>query len=53
MKNEIYQRGPIACGIEATDIFDAYTSGVFCVQATYTELNHAISIVGWGYDDEA
>ena len=53
MKNEIYQRGPIGCNIEATEAFDAYTSGVFCVSATYTETNHAIAIVGWGFDTAA
>jgi cathepsin X len=52
MKNEIHQRGPISCYIEATQLFDDYTGGVFCAQAEYTEINHAISLTGWGVDAE-
>jgi cathepsin X len=50
MKNEIHQRGPISCYIEATQLFDDYTGGIFCAQAEYTESNHAISLTGWGVD---
>jgi cathepsin X len=52
MKNEIHQRGPISCYIEATQAFDDYTGGVFCKGDTYTEINHAISLTGWGMDAE-
>lgn len=30
MKNEIHQRGPISCYIEATQLFDDYTGGIYC-----------------------
>eukprot|EP01064_Diplonema_japonicum_P015853 TRINITY_DN237_c0_g1_i1.p1 TRINITY_DN237_c0_g1~~TRINITY_DN237_c0_g1_i1.p1 ORF type:complete len:333 (+),score=118.12 TRINITY_DN237_c0_g1_i1:46-1044(+) len=44
---EIYARGPVACGIDATQIL-SYHGGVaegFCGGA-----DHAISVVGWGTD---
>jgi len=30
---------------------DDYTSGIFCDTTNYTDVNHAVSIVGWGYED--
>jgi len=47
MKAELYARGPIACGVEATEEFEKYTGGVFA-QAGKTNINHEISVVGWG-----
>lgn len=47
---EIAARGPISCGIEATQPFDDYTGGIFCDTTPFTESNHAISLVGYGTD---
>ena len=40
MKSEIYARGPIACGIMATEGFDEYTGGVYSEKQTDIEINH-------------
>merc|ERR1711879_331520 len=48
---EIYARGPISCGVDATEEFEAYTGGVFS-QPDKTRLNHEISVVGWGVTDD-
>eukprot|EP00483_Globobulimina_turgida_P003103 UN03108 len=50
MKAEIYARGPIACGIDATAKFEDYTGGVYS-QAGFM-LNHEISVLGWGVTDD-
>eukprot|EP00483_Globobulimina_turgida_P012804 UN12828 len=47
MKAEIYARGPIACGVDATSKFEAYTGGVFS-QSGANSINHVISVLGWG-----
>jgi cathepsin X len=52
MKKEIYARGPIACGIDATPNFDKYTGGIYS-EFTYPEINHIISVVGWGKDPQS
>eukprot|EP00924_Labyrinthula_sp_SR-Ha-C_P011368 maker-scaffold_36-snap-gene-2.9-mRNA-1 protein AED:0.04 eAED:0.04 QI:25/1/0.5/1/0/0/2/0/347 len=49
LKKEIFSRGPIACGINA-DSLDNYEGGVLDVPEVDREINHIISIVGWGYD---
>jgi len=49
MMSEIYARGPIACGIDATPLHD-YTGGVF-TGSDATSVNHIISIIGYGVDD--
>lgn len=51
MKAEIYQRGPIGCGIHVTSNFEAYTGGIYSEFSFFPLLNHEISVVGWGVDD--
>jgi len=51
MKAEIFARGPIECGIDATDGFEAYTGGIYAEKSgLFSRINHAISIAGWGLD---
>jgi len=47
MKAEIFARGPIACGVCATDKLEEYTGGIF-EQDVYGPINHEISVYGWG-----
>lgn len=48
MQKEIYERGPIACGIDAGPILD-YTTGVATEPGS--SIDHVISVVGWGIDN--
>ena len=52
MKAEIYQRGPIACGVDATSQFEEYTGGVYSQQQVAPQLNHEISVLGWGVTEQ-
>jgi cathepsin X len=47
MAKEIYARGPISCGIDASPILN-YTGGV--VSDEGEGVDHVISVVGWGDD---
>jgi len=51
MKTEIYARGPISCGIDATAGLEAYRGGIYKEYNTNPEIDHIISVVGWGSED--
>lgn len=48
MKSELAQYGPIECGIQATPEFDAYIGGIYSQHLNSIELNHGISVIGYG-----
>jgi cathepsin X len=51
MKAEIFNRGPIDCVIEVTQKFhDSYKEGIYEEIKHQVEINHAISIVGYGVE---
>ena len=52
IKSEIYARGPVACTINAEPLVK-YTGGVMDVPHESRQVNHVISIVGWGHDEDS
>lgn len=51
IKAEIFARGPVSCGIDATSKLEQYTGGIFSEFKLIVMLNHELSIVGWGVED--
>jgi cathepsin X len=47
MMNEIYNRGPIVCGVSAGPILH-YAGGIFNDTTGNKDIDHDISVVGWG-----
>uniref|UniRef100_A0A183IFK8 cathepsin X n=1 Tax=Soboliphyme baturini TaxID=241478 RepID=A0A183IFK8_9BILA len=52
MKAEIFSNGPIACGISVTDPFEMYNGGIYLEHKKEPQINHVVSIVGWGFDHD-
>ena len=49
MKNEIFNRGPIVCGMVVTDNFyNFYNGGIYEEKLEPQIINHWVSVVGWG-----
>jgi cathepsin X len=53
MKAELYANGPISCGIHVTDKFEWTYSGGIYSEKSIPLINHEISVVGYGYDEES
>lgn len=49
MMAEIYERGPIACYMNATPIH-AYTGGIY-TEPSPDGTNHVVEVIGWGEED--
>ena len=51
MKQEIAQRGPIACDIAVPQALDDYTGGIYCDETGDMDVVHVVSVVGYGVED--
>lgn len=53
MKAELFQNGPISCGIHATDEFEQYDGTyIYSQKVRFPLINHEISVVGYGVDEK-
>jgi len=52
IKSEIFARGPVAATVNAEPIV-AYAGGVYKDATESRSVNHIVSIVGWGMDEES
>jgi len=50
MMAEIFERGPIACYINAEPLL-SYTGGIYN-EPVYDGINHVVEVVGWGVEDD-
>lgn len=51
MKKEIATNGPISCGMDVTEAFEAYTGGIYSEVKKLPLINHEISVVGYGVEN--
>ncbi|EER01539.1 cathepsin z, putative [Perkinsus marinus ATCC 50983] len=51
IKREIWKRGPVSCGVDATKQMDDYTGGVFYQNKAEPKINHEVGLVGWGREE--
>jgi len=52
MKSEIFNNGPISCGIQVTENFrNNYLFGIYSEFIELPVINHEVSVVGFGYDE--
>ncbi len=51
MMQEIYQRGPIACGVAVPQALEDYKSGIFHDKTGDMNIVHDISVVGFGVEN--
>jgi cathepsin X len=51
MMQEIFQRGPIACGVSVPQGLEDYTGGIFEDKTGDMEIVHDISVVGFGEEN--
>jgi len=51
MMQEIYQRGPIACGIAVPDSLETYTGGIYQDTTGDLDIVHDVSVVGFGVEN--
>lgn len=51
MLQEIYQRGPISCGIAVPDELETYAGGIFEDTTGNLDVVHEVSIVGFGVEN--
>jgi cathepsin X len=51
MMQEIYQRGPIACGIAVPDSLETYTGGIYQDTTGDKNIVHDVSVVGYGVEN--
>lgn len=52
MMQEIIQRGPIACGIAVPHGLKNYTGGIYEDTTSEMDIDHIISVVGWGIEND-
>ncbi|KAA0165852.1 hypothetical protein FNF28_03358 [Cafeteria roenbergensis] len=50
IKAEIYNKGPISCGVDVTARFEAYTGGILSDPVAFPQIDHEISLAGYGVD---